>query len=43
MAGGGGGGRGGVMQPRYVMLDCGQLRGRLQSGCWVQGADNQHN
>lgn len=29
------------MQPRYVTLECGQLQGRLQPGCWLEGADSQ--
>lgn len=36
-------GGGFVMQPCYVMLDCGQLQGWLQPGCWVEGTDNQHD
>lgn len=31
------------MQPCYVMLDCGQLRGRPQPGCRVEGTDNQRS
>lgn len=35
--------KGGGWGGGYVMLDWGQLRGRLQPGCWVEGSDNQHN